>query len=160
MYLCVWVSEQLTCSHGVDPELRELLLSHMGRKRRREAADLGVHPADFTGLHSCLHAHAHARTSSTRTAAHTHTRSLSVHVNTLTHYREQQQRRLHHVTVWAPSSGSPPLVWTEQFTSVFLLKQPPCWLHERTIPLCCRLQGRTAPQWPQGGSREALRLLS
>lgn len=62
--VCGWVRgrsyQQLTCSHGVDPELWELLFTHTSRTRRREAADFSVHLGDLSGLHSCAHTHTHA----------------------------------------------------------------------------------------------------
>lgn len=44
---------QLTCGHGVDPELRKLLLllAHMRGHRHRKGAELPEQPADLSGLH-------------------------------------------------------------------------------------------------------------
>lgn len=44
---------QLTCGHGVDPELRKLLLllAHMRGYRHRKGAELPEQPADLSRLH-------------------------------------------------------------------------------------------------------------
>lgn len=43
---------QLTCGHGVDPELRKLLLlAHMRGHRHRKGAELPEQPANLSGLH-------------------------------------------------------------------------------------------------------------
>lgn len=142
--------EQLTSSHGVGPELWKLLFTHMSKNRRRETAELSVHPGDLPGVHLCPLPH-----------THTHTLTLNPQPVTLARSTREAQtsaklmhqaikllaavRKVKVVTRLGFSavpfiilfivSPSPDLIhFTACFTHL-LLPAPPCCIHEWTIPL-------------------------
>lgn len=148
--------QQLTCSHGVGAELRQLLFTHTSRNRRREAADFSVHLGDLSGLHSCGRAHIKSPTS----GASAVTRPAQVNTGSTDKCRvvhgaaTTAAQRVKH---WFRSGdgfyaslGRDSVFDNNRFQHSASASMLNSWMDDTTS---LSLQGCSGGEWPQGGGR-------